>query len=175
MAYTVIDNPFSLDSENSPDDLPLKNNGAQWRFFTIFNNHKSMVLSDDLGGIITAHVPEYEGADFTKKEYIRNFLLTETIKAFNSAVLAGEEGLSNEERHQLESAVPFGEGDREETPIWSAKVPIAVNVGDYAAPGFPRPGFPQPEGENVLLLDSLTEDRLVQAMARCKAIFPFKR
>lgn len=175
MAYIVIDNPFSMDKENNPADLPLKDNGAQWRHFTIFNGHKSMVLSDDLSGIISAHVAEYEDADFNKKEAVRNFLLSETIKSFNTAVSQEAEGLTNEQREQLLSPVPFGEGNREETPVWDSTLPLAINVGDYSAPGFPRPGFPRPEGENVLLLDSLTEERLIASMTRCGAIFPFKQ
>lgn len=173
MAYTVIDNPFKLDEPNDPSVIPLKNNGAQWRHFTVFNGHKSMVLSDNIGGIISAHVSSYEEADFGRKEAIRNHLLEETIKAFNHSV-SQEPDLTNEQRAQLLAPVPFGEGDREEA-IWDSKLPIAVNVGNYSSPDIKREGFPLPQGETVMYLDSLTEDRLIQAMAQCGVIFPFKQ
>lgn len=169
MAHTVIPNPFTPGVESSLDVLPLKANGAQWRHCTIFNNHESVVLSDDLAGIISAHVDEYEQADFDRKEVIREYL-AELVCNVNNRSLAENSTLTNEERAEALKSIPFNDYEGDMAPRWTNEVPLAVNVGHYA----PHSDVKLPQG-NVIQVDSLTEDRLVKAMEKARIIFHFER
>lgn len=169
MSYTVIPNPFTPGVEASLDELPLKPNGAQWRHCTIFNGRQSVVLSDDLAGIIAAHVDEYQEADFDRKELIREYLARHVQGVFNQT-MSQNPSLTNEEKSEMLKEIPFSDHEGEDAPQWTSEVPLAVNVGDYA----PHSDVKLPEGK-VILIDPLMESRLVDSLQATGVIIHFER